>query len=82
MIRISGPIAEVKKSALISDCENIIAYIEESQQSEVYGNKCGLFLIHLGVLGISATSGKFNYFYSHLSLGTVFPAHKLTQIVL
>ena len=33
-IRISGPIPEVKKSALINDYENI-AYSEESVQSEV-----------------------------------------------
>ena len=76
------PIAEVKRSPLINDYENIIAYSEESKQSEVYANKCGLFQIHLGVLEISATSGKFDYFYSHLSLETVFPALKLTQIVL
>ena len=50
-IRISGPIAEVKKSALINNYENIIAYSEESEQSEVYANKCGLFGIHLGGLG-------------------------------
>ena len=71
-----------KKSALINDYENIIAYSEESKQNEVYANKCGLFQIHLGGLGISATSGKFNCFYAHLSLKTVFPALKLTQIVL
>ena len=41
-----GPIPEVKKSALISDYENI-AYSEESEQSEVYANKCGLLQIHL-----------------------------------
>ena len=76
------PIAEVKQSPLINDYENIIAYSEESKQSEVYANKCCLFQIHLRVLEISATSGKFDYFYSHLSLETVFPALKLTQIVL
>ena len=81
-IRISGPIAEVKKFALINDYENIIAYSEESEQSEVYANKCGLFQIHLGGLKISATSGKFDYFYSHLNLETVLPALKLIQIVL
>ena len=43
-----GPIAEVKKSALINNYENIIAYSEETQQNEVYANKCGLFQIHLG----------------------------------
>ena len=34
-IRISGPILEVKKSLLINDYENVIAYSEESKQSEV-----------------------------------------------
>ena len=47
-IRISVPIPEVKKSALINDYENIIAYSEEAVQSEVWANKCGLFQIHLG----------------------------------
>ena len=34
-ITISGPIPEVKKYALINDYENIIAYSEESEKSEV-----------------------------------------------
>ena len=34
-IRISGPIPEVKNSALINDLENIIEYWEESEQREV-----------------------------------------------
>ena len=80
MIRISEPITEVKKSALINDCENIIAYSEEFQQSEVYANKCDLFQIHLGGLRINATSGKFDYFHYHLNLETVFPALKLTKL--
>ena len=68
---------------MINDYENIITYSEESEQSDVNANKLGLFQIHLeGGLGISATSGKFDYFYSYLSLETVFPALKLTQIVL
>ena len=33
------PIAEVKKSPLINDYENIIGCSEESKQSEVYANK-------------------------------------------
>ena len=66
---------------MINDYENIIACSEESEQSEAYAKKCGLFEIHLGGLGISATSGKFDHFYSHLNLETVFPALKLTQIV-
>ena len=42
-------------------------------------NKCGLFQIHLVGLRVGATPGKFGYFYSHLSLETVFSALKLTQ---
>ena len=38
-----------------------------------------MFQIHLGGLRVSATSGKFDYFYSYLSLETVSPALKLTQ---
>ena len=34
-IRISGLIREVKKSALINDYENIIAYSDESEQWEM-----------------------------------------------
>ena len=34
-IRISGPFPEVKKSVLINDWENIIAYWEESEQCEM-----------------------------------------------
>ena len=78
-----GSITEVKKFALINDYDNNIAYLEKSQQTDVYANKFGLFQIHLGGgLGISATSGKFYYFYFHLSLETVFPALKLSQIFL
>ena len=78
-IRISGLIPEVKKSPLINDYEFILACWEESKQSQVYMNKCGLFQIHLGGLTVGATSGKFGCFYSYLSLETVFPALKLTQ---
>ena len=35
IIGLSGPIPEVKKSALINDYENKIAYWEESQSSEL-----------------------------------------------
>ena len=41
-----------KKSALINDYENIIAY---SKWGVCDANKCGLFQIYLGGLGISAT---------------------------
>ena len=63
-IRISGPIPGVKKSALINDYENI-ACSEESEQSEVLVNQCDLFQRHLAGLRVSATTGKFGYFYSH-----------------
>ena len=33
-----------------------------------------------GVLRVSATSAKVRYFYSHLSLGIVFPVLKPTQV--
>ena len=45
-IRISGPIPKVK-TALINDYKNIVAYSEQSEQSEVQVNSCGLFLIYL-----------------------------------
>ena len=38
-VRISGPIPEIKKSALINDLENIIAYWEESEQSKALASK-------------------------------------------
>ena len=44
---------------MINDWENIIAYWEESEQSEALANKLGLFQIQLGCLGGRATSGKF-----------------------
>ena len=68
-----------KKICTDQDYENIIAYSEESEQREMQANKFGLFQTYLGGLRVSATSGKFDYFYSHLSLETVFPALKLTQ---
>ena len=66
---------------MINDFENVIAYSQEFEQSEVYANKCGLLQMHLEDLGVSVTSGKFDYFYFRLSLETVFPALKLTEIV-
>ena len=68
-----------KKSALTSDYENIIASSEESEQSKVYANKCGLFQIYLWGLRDSGTSVIFDYFYSILNLETVFAALKLAQ---
>ena len=49
-MRISGPIMEVKKSAVINDWENI-SYWEEREQSKVLENKFCLFQIQLRVLG-------------------------------
>ena len=78
-IEISGPFAEVRKSALINDYENIIAYSEESEQSKLQANKCSLCQIHLGYLRVNATSRKLGSFYSHLSLEIVFPTLNLAQ---
>ena len=58
----------------------ILLLIQKSPSKErCRQNKCGLFQIHLGGLRVSATSGKFDYLYSYLSLETVSPALKLTQ---
>ena len=78
-IEMSGPFAEVRKSALINDYENIIAYSEESEQSKLQANKCSLCQIHLGYLRVNATSRKLGSFYSHLSLEIVFPTLNLAQ---
>ena len=43
-IRISVPIPKARKCALINDYENTVAYSEQSEQSEMWMNKCGLFL--------------------------------------
>ena len=75
-MRISGPIAEVKKSAVICDWENI-SYWEEPKQSKALENKfCSKYSWNLG--GV-ATLGKFCNFYPHLSLETVFAALKLIR---
>ena len=50
-IKISGPIPEVKKSALISDWDNIVAYWEEA--------RCGLFQVQLCSLGVGVNPGRF-----------------------
>ena len=49
-MRISGPIVEVKKSAVINDWENI-SYWEEPEQSQALENNFYLFQIQLSVLG-------------------------------
>ena len=73
-IRTSGLITEVKKSALINDYENIIAYSEESNQREVYANNSGLFQINFGGLGISATSGTILLLLFSFKLGNIIPS--------
>ena len=50
LIRIAGPVTEVKKSAVINDWKNI-SYWEEPEQSKALENKFCLFQIQLGVLG-------------------------------
>ena len=77
LIRISRPIAHVKKSALINDWENIFAYWLESKQSEVWVNKSDL--IQLQLRSLNPILGKFCKFYSHLILGPLFPGIKLTK---
>ena len=80
-IRISRPIPHVKKSALINDWENIFTYWVQSQQSEVWVNKCGLFQIQLGEGGSGSGPilGKFCKIYPHLILEPVFAGLKLTK---
>ena len=68
-----------KKSALINYLENI-AYWEESEQSKALTNKFLLFQIQLEGSRGSRKQGKFCSCYLHLSLETVFPALKRTQI--
>ena len=50
-IKISEPIPEVRKTALISDWLNTMAYWEESEQGKVLVNKFGLFSAQLMGLG-------------------------------
>ena len=50
-IKISEPIPEVRKTALINDWLNTMAYWEESEQGKVLVNKFGLFSAQLMGLG-------------------------------
>ena len=43
-IRLPGPIPEVKQIELINEYEIVIAYWEESEQSNVQENKSGILL--------------------------------------
>ena len=53
-IRISGPIPDVKNTALINDWENIIVYWEEFEESEALVNRFGLFQVQLeGLVGVA-----------------------------
>ena len=51
LIKISEPIPEVRKTALINDWLNTMAYWEESEQGKVLVNKFGLFSAQLMGLG-------------------------------
>ena len=51
LIKISEPIPEVRKTALINDLLNTMAYWEESEQGKVLVNKFGLFSAQLMGLG-------------------------------
>ena len=68
---ISGPILEVKKSPLINDYENIIAYSEESEQSNMY--KFGFFQIHLEGSEGQYHLGKIWLFLLSFKLGSSIP---------
>ena len=50
-IKISEPIPEVRKTALINDWLNTMAYWEEPEQGKVLVNKFGLFSAQLMGLG-------------------------------
>ena len=50
-IKISEPIPEVRKTALINDWLNTMAYWEESEQGKALVNKFGLFSAQLMGLG-------------------------------
>ena len=50
-IKISEPIPEVRKTALINDWLNTMVYWEESEQGKVLVNKFGLFPAQLMGLG-------------------------------
>ena len=67
-IRISEPIAEVEKSALINDYEIILVYCEESKQKKVQANKFGLVQIHFGRSEGWCHLRKWLLFYCNLSL--------------
>ena len=60
-IRTSGPITEVKKSALINDWENI-AYWDKSQQSKALAKNLGLFQMQFGVWGVAQPQENFTIF--------------------
>ena len=75
-IRIAGPITEVKKSAVISDWENI-SYWEEPEQG--IGEQVLFVPNTVECLGGAGTLGKFYNSYPHLSLEPVFTALKLKR---
>ena len=69
-IRISGPIPEVEKSALINDYEIILAYCEEFKQSKVQATGLAWSKYIFGGRGlrVGATRGNGCFFYCNLSL--------------
>ena len=74
--RISRPVTEVTKSAVINDWENI-SYWKEPKQMKALENKfCSKY--SRGLEGVS-TLGKLCSFYPHLNLETVCAALKLMQ---
>ena len=80
--RISGLISKVKKYASIKDYENIVAYSKQSEQNEGVGEQVWCVLNLFGGSECWCYPMKIDYFYFHLSLETVFPERKMTQIVI
>ena len=78
-IRMLGPIPEVKNSASIMIMK--ILFLIQKSPSKARCRRASVVSSKYiqGVLRISATSEILDYFYSLLSLQTVFPAIKLTQ---
>ena len=78
-IRMLGSIPEVKNSASIMIMK--ILFLIQKSPSKARCKRTSVVSSKYiqEVLRISATSGILSYFYSHLSLQTVFPSIKLTQ---
>ena len=76
------PFPEEKKN-LVNDLENIIAYLEGSGQSEVFGDKCGSFQKQMGGLGWwqQCSSKKNLQFLPSFNLGKCFQLLSCIKIV-